>query len=68
MSFFWHTLTMIKSCDYLPDTCIGDIIKFGECQYVVIAILSVFMPETEDTEPTVTYKVLIEKLIGIEDN
>ncbi len=59
---------MIKSLDELPDTCIGDIVEIDGKLYAITGILSIFKEETEDTEPSISYKILIERIIGEMDN
>lgn len=59
---------MIKAVNQLPAFKVGDIIEIENRQYVITGILSIFNPDDEDYEPTLTYKILTEKLVTDQDN
>jgi hypothetical protein len=59
---------VIKATTQLPSFKVGDIIDIEDRQYVITGILSIFNPAEDDYEPTLTYKILTEKLVNDQDN
>lgn len=59
---------MIKAIQELPNFKIGEIVQVENRQYVVTGILSIFNSNDDDEEPTITFKVITQKLITEQDN
>lgn len=57
---------MIKTMDELPLYKVGDTITYEGKVYVVTHILEIFTEVDED--PTLSYKVLLERVVGAQDN
>jgi hypothetical protein len=59
--------TMIKTLDELPLYGVGDIITAEDGKvYAVTHVLEIFSIVDED--PTLSYKVLLERVVGSQDN